>query len=810
MKADSGRTLAFSSLNVALAILCAGSPAYTQTVAEWQTTMGMFRCELREDLVPITAGNFIDLTNAGFYDGCIFHRVIDDFVIQDGDPTGTGEGGPGYTIPDEFHPDLNHNAPGILSMANAGPNTGGSQYFITLTPQPHLNNQHAVFGRVVMGLDVVQAIGDVPTDNNDRPIVPVVIDTLRILGIIYPHLDLEELTVAEDPADSDGDGVINPTESGILTLRITNWAGWQDADSIIGTLTCVDSRVQITEGAIDFGFLPNGASTDNLSWPFRFTITSNEVFSTTLRLEIVANPGSDHPYSQVVDIPLPVTLNQAGWPQSFTSSSSPLIIDLDRDGANEVVLADQQGFVHAFRADASSELPGFPVALGGTVRTAVAAGNLDDDEALELVVTKRTPNAIAAIDHTGAVLFTHQTDEFLMANPIIADVDDDGTAEIVAVTMSTGSVLILRPDGEAFPGFPASLGATVRASGAVADLNNDGYLDVVVVSNASGGSLHAISTADGAELPGWPCLIGAESANGPTVTDLDGGGPPEALVATDGGVIYCVNHDGSVRFSKTVSAPVKTSIVVADLDGDDRVDVVFVSNDGAVHAIDRQGGDLPGFPISIVAPCQSTPVLADMNGNGSIDIVFGDGAGYLHAIDITGDALPPFPMALGPGVLEGISMGLLDDDADVELAVVAGTRCYVIDTKRQAQVIWPCFKGNPRRTGNTADISTSSPDWPPLPAAALRLDPVFPNPFVGSVSLRFSTTVPGLTSLRVYDLSGRMVASLFDGMLPAGDHAVRWNGRDSLGRPSASGTYLCTLTSHGRDMVRRIVHVSVD
>lgn len=152
-----------------------------QTIVEWYTNMGNFKAELREDLVPITAHNFIDLTNANFYDNLIFHRVIDDFMIQDGCPNGNGYGGPGYTIPDEFHPDLLHNGPGVLSMANAGPNTGGSQYFITLVSTPWLNNAHAVFGHIIEGIDIVQDIGDVPTNAGDAPINPVNIDSIRVL-----------------------------------------------------------------------------------------------------------------------------------------------------------------------------------------------------------------------------------------------------------------------------------------------------------------------------------------------------------------------------------------------------------------------------------------------------------------------------------------------------------------------------------------------------------------------------------------------------------------------------------------------------
>ncbi len=149
-------------------------------IAVFETNMGTFEVELFEDKAPITTKNFIGLVEKGFYDGLIFHRVIDGFMIQGGDPEGTGRGGPGYTIPDEFHKDLKHSSKGILSMANAGPNTGGSQFFITLDATPWLDGHHSVFGKVVKGMDVVEKIGKVDTDFQDRPLKKVVIEKITL------------------------------------------------------------------------------------------------------------------------------------------------------------------------------------------------------------------------------------------------------------------------------------------------------------------------------------------------------------------------------------------------------------------------------------------------------------------------------------------------------------------------------------------------------------------------------------------------------------------------------------------------------
>jgi peptidyl-prolyl cis-trans isomerase A (cyclophilin A) len=164
--------------------------------AHFTTSEGSFSLRLFDAEAPNTVGNFVGLAEGTkewtdpktgqkvtrpYYDGLIFHRVIDGFMIQGGDPLGTGTGGPGYKFADEFHPKLRHDKPGMLSMANAGAHTNGSQFFITLVPTPWLDNKHSVFGEVVNGMDVVERIGRTPTSKpGDRPLKPVTVQTVRI------------------------------------------------------------------------------------------------------------------------------------------------------------------------------------------------------------------------------------------------------------------------------------------------------------------------------------------------------------------------------------------------------------------------------------------------------------------------------------------------------------------------------------------------------------------------------------------------------------------------------------------------------
>lgn len=148
--------------------------------ATFQTNLGSFDVELFEDRAPATTKNFIDLVEKGFYDGLTFHRVIEGFMIQGGCPQGTGTGGPGYKIKDEFHAELRHDEAGVLSMANAGPDTGGSQFFITLAPTPWLDRKHAVFGKVSNGMDVIEKIGGTRTGSQDRPVEPIVMESVTV------------------------------------------------------------------------------------------------------------------------------------------------------------------------------------------------------------------------------------------------------------------------------------------------------------------------------------------------------------------------------------------------------------------------------------------------------------------------------------------------------------------------------------------------------------------------------------------------------------------------------------------------------
>ena len=167
----------------------------SELTATLHTTEGDIEIQLFDERVPETVDNFVGLATGErewedpqtgetrtdpLYNDIEFHRIIGGFMIQTGDPTGTGRGGPGYTFDDEFHPELRHDSAGTVSMANRGPDTNGSQFFITLDAQPHLDDKHAVFGEVTDGMDVVEAIGSTTTDGNDKPTDSIVLESVTV------------------------------------------------------------------------------------------------------------------------------------------------------------------------------------------------------------------------------------------------------------------------------------------------------------------------------------------------------------------------------------------------------------------------------------------------------------------------------------------------------------------------------------------------------------------------------------------------------------------------------------------------------
>ena len=223
-------------LSIALLSILMNRNSNAQTEVTFYTSMGDFVVEMYDTITPITSGNFVKLVNDKYYDGVIFHRIIDKFMIQGGDPTGTGTGGPGYSIDDEFDSSLS-NIRQTISMANSGPNSGGSQFFINLVNntrldfnKPPASSQHAVFGIVIDNFSVVQTIGKVPTNGSDRPLTDVVMDSLRVtkeyfVGIPDPTKEISSLHIYPNPVTEESVVLLNAKKPTAATVMVHDQLG---------------------------------------------------------------------------------------------------------------------------------------------------------------------------------------------------------------------------------------------------------------------------------------------------------------------------------------------------------------------------------------------------------------------------------------------------------------------------------------------------------------------------------------------------------------------------------------------------------
>jgi len=221
-----------------------------QSEVTFYTNMGNFVAKMYDTLQPITTGNFIDLVNAKYYDGVIFHRVINGFMIQGGDPTGTGSGGPGYTIPDEFDP-LATNVQKAIAMANSGPNTGGSQFFINLVTNNYLNSGYPVFGIVITNFSVVQAIGAVATNSSDRPLTDVVMDSLRVTNPYFSQINdfsisTFNIDIFPNPVTEESVIILNSNTEKSVNVSIYNQLGKEIYSNFI-TLSNGKNYISLSE-----------------------------------------------------------------------------------------------------------------------------------------------------------------------------------------------------------------------------------------------------------------------------------------------------------------------------------------------------------------------------------------------------------------------------------------------------------------------------------------------------------------------------------------------------------------------------------
>lgn len=613
-----------------------------------------------------------------------------------------------------------------------------------------------------------------------------------------PNLTIADQLIEE--ADGDGDGICNPGETIRLKLQLNNlmdeFTGlmWLPATNVIAKLRCDYPGVVISDSVSTYGNMGSGASMWNNTDFFAFTTVSTLPSEPIpFRLYITSNQSAAFPYAATRYFTINLSLVQSGWPMALggASSSSAAVVNLDADNANELVYGDQAGKIHAVNPN-GTELPGFPYQAASAIVGAVAVADVTSNPGLEIVACVNNSHIIC-LSSTGALLWDVAAGGTLRSNPIIANLNMTGAPEIIAFTQ-TGSIVALTATGQTYPNFPVTGLGAMLAPGAVADLNNDGQLDIVVATLS--GNLQAINSATGTSVSqSFPVVLGNGSQLPVTIANIDADPNPEILISTTStGQLFAINHDGSQLFQKNIGTQVKSGCVVANITGDANPEIIQLAYNGDMYVMTNTGVNLPGFPHNIGQNVECTPVIANFDTGGQSGIVFGDTNGKLHSFRIDGTESPNFPITLSGNIKVSPALGDFDQDGDLDIAFPNDTGFYVMDIKRNASAYkWALWMGNNARSGNVYQVTPNADDVTPVQFTALKAN--YPNPFNPTTSITYALKSPDRVELAVFNTKGQKVKTLVNEAKAAGNHQIVWDGTDDNGYRVSSGVYFSRMTA---------------
>ena len=514
------------------------------------------------------------------------------------------------------------------------------------------------------------------------------------------------------------------------------------------------------------------------------------------------------------------------WSIGAAVNSSPAIAPIDEDlSTQEIAFGCDNGTLQVYTWFGGSAA-GFPVTLGGPVRSSPAVGDVYGNFWNEIVVGC-DDGWLYAFGRRGTLLWKYQTESAIHTTPSLIDLNGDGLDEIV---LASGSYLyVLDGRGEPFKGWPYKEDVTFMGS-AVGDVDGDGAPEIAAVARV-GESVTRIYLFESNGEPhgaGWPVQLDAVPAGGPAIGNITASAGLEIVVASTAGRVYVVSTTGSVWGTvPQVTGSIGSAPIIEDVNSDGHLDIVVTSKiwalggsppvmrwNGWVTAIDRNGAVISGWPQAAGGWATDVGSVPSPTALGiQADVFSTSPGGPLYAWHGTGVKLPTFPEAFGftPSVLTSSAAGDMDGDGWTELfiattgGVMHGYK-MLVDGYGADKLWWPMYGHDQARTFCYGyEVPTGVDDGASAPPAVTALGTIHPNPFNPTTRIAFDLSAVGRVEIAVYDVSGRLVATLVDRELPAGRHTAIWNGRAADGRPAASGIYFCTLRAAGVTETKKLV-----
>lgn len=614
----------------------------------------------------------------------------------------------------------------------------------------------------------------------------------------YPYLVYVSYLI-DDSQGGDGDGVLNPGETGDLVVTIENWEGWDDANYVDATLRTSDARIAITDSTGSYGTILAGETKDNTNDPFVVQgVGSGSVDPCSMTLYITA-VGTGGSYWVELTFDMDYGWMQQGWPVAHEQvKTSPLPIDLSGNNADEIVYGTEDGNLYG-RDCFGQEFASFPYHVTNKLWGSPAGGDVDNDGNMEVAFTGFNTN-IYLLDHTGNLLWNIATGGPVIGTPVLADLDDDNELEIIAGSFDK-NLYVLTASGSNFnANFPLTMpdGAMIATGCAVGDINGDNVEEIIVATYA--GNVYAFDT-NGGTVSGWPCAIGGNLWGAPSMGNLDGSGVKIAVGSSDD-TLYVINANGSLAWKVGTGGDVRSSPSFADIDGDNDLEIFFGSDDNYVYAYHHNGTPVSGWPIDLGSMVRNQVVFSDMNNDNNVEIVIAPNGGGLEIFNANGSSFATYATENAP-----TTAAIEDVDSDGDLEIMFGTAVGVsaIDHKeaRGYGAYWNMFRCNTRRTGNYGDAAAAvEEEETALPA----IFNIYPNPFRNAASILFTAQKDEEVTVSIYNIAGQKVRNICSRSGKT-HRIIRWNGMGDNGNPVPAGVYFCVARSAGNEVIKKLIKI---
>lgn len=612
-----------------------------------------------------------------------------------------------------------------------------------------------------------------------------------------PLLSLESYEFSD--IEGDNDGSINPGEILRFYPTIKNAEGWGGAENVTVTISGLpEGSVMVSDDFVIPYLAAGETSSEDLYISFQLPQSmSYGEFYLTVTIDAQHPQTHQSTGSRFFTASFAATLidNRFPWDCLYSSTSSPIVYDFDSDDELEILYQDVFGEVYLLQNDAE-QFGGFEFNENHNLMRSSAFGDVDGDGTPDLVFAGRA-GELTACTLVGDIIFSYDSGSPFIYTPVLADLDADGSYEAINISLD-GKVHALKSNGSLLPGFPVDLGSPSAAEIAAADLDGDGYYDIIV--GTVGGMLHVIDH-QGNPRPGFPLALDGPVRGAPLVLENN------RIAVGAENRFYLIEPNGELVFVRNIHSACNIGAVAGDFDLDGVNDLVFTTIDGMLYLIDQEGNDFSGFPVNLGVSFTSPPLIADLTGNNYPDILLQSYMSSVYALDRQGNMLPGFPFQT---VFNGNTPGTLADlDNDGWMKLVCGysTGVVVINLRipMRDKMPWKVYRGSLLRQGSVSSTGYVANDDVTIPPLKTTLAQNYPNPFNPSTTISFSLAKRDKVALNIYNLKGQLVSKILAKELDAGEHSLVFDGKDSSGRPLASGMYFYRLQTSEGSLTKRML-----